>query len=54
MLNNPQDKRKCVKCGIEIPIKDGVLLIRGATFSCKPCHKQQKHETKDKEVCEFC
>lgn len=49
--------KKCIKCHIEIPIEDGVLLLRGATFVCKPCYKKEKdkHGHKEKvEVCEFC
>lgn len=55
MTDTNVKKRKCVNCGDEIPEKDGVVLLRGASFACKNCHKAQDHERKEKqEVCEFC
>lgn len=49
-----EKKRKCVRCGKEINVSEGVVLLRGASFACKDCHEKQKHETKGAEVCEFC
>jgi len=47
-------KRKCVKCKKEIPVNEGVVLLRGASFACKDCHEKEQHKNKEKEVCEFC
>lgn len=48
------DTKQCVKCKKEIPVKDGVQLLRGASFACKECYKKEKEKHKDAEVCEFC
>lgn len=47
-------RRKCVKCGKEILVSEGVVLLHGASFACKDCHKKEQHKNKDKDVCEFC
>jgi predicted RNA-binding Zn-ribbon protein involved in translation (DUF1610 family) len=54
MIMEKTEKRKCVKCGKEIAISEGVILLRGASFACKDCHQKEQHKNKDKEVCEFC
>ncbi len=47
-------KRKCVKCGKVILESEGVILLRGASFACKDCHRKEKADHKDSPVCEFC
>jgi hypothetical protein len=47
-------KRTCVKCKKEFLEKDGILVLRGISFVCKACHKKDKAQHKDAEVCEFC
>lgn len=49
-----KEKRTCVKCKKEFLISEGVLLLRGITFSCQKCYKLEKTKNKSKEVCEFC
>lgn len=46
--------RKCVNCKKVIPEKEGVILLRGASFACKDCHKKNKADHKNAEICEFC